>query len=135
MNKPKTTKALTCQNCGAEFVRLDAIYARFCSLECGQQWERGNRFLLFRRDGFRCGYCGDLLDGDGKPPTLDHIIPRSAGGKDTAENLVTVCSKCNSRKGAARLSDDFLAHLRSEITERNTRAGIDPALIVRAHRT
>lgn len=49
---------------------------------------------VLRRDGFRCQYCGarDRL-------TIDHVMPRSRGGKDTWENLVTACTACNSRKG------------------------------------
>ena len=31
--------------------------------------------------------------------TLDHVIPRSRGGGDTWENIVTACVKCNIKKG------------------------------------
>lgn len=31
--------------------------------------------------------------------TVDHIIPKSRGGKDTWDNLVTACVSCNNRKG------------------------------------
>ena len=31
--------------------------------------------------------------------TIDHIIPRSRGGKNTWKNLVTCCSRCNVTKG------------------------------------
>lgn len=50
---------------------------------------------VLRRDGFRCQYCGgrDHL-------TIDHVHPRSRGGRDTWENLVTACTDCNSRKGS-----------------------------------
>ncbi|MGH7285477.1 MAG: HNH endonuclease, partial [Polyangiaceae bacterium] len=54
------------------------------------------RNLMFR-DGFQCQYCA-------KRPALrdlniDHVIPRSRGGADTWENLVTACRNCNLKKG------------------------------------
>ena len=48
---------------------------------------------VLRRDGQRCGYCG------GAASTIDHVQPRSRGGKDTWENLVACCLKCNNIKG------------------------------------
>lgn len=53
-----------------------------------------SRKNILRRDGHRCQYCG----GTTAPLTVDHIIPRSHGGKDTWENLVTACLACNNRK-------------------------------------
>ena len=47
------------------------------------------------RDGFRCAYCGKQ---HGKM-TIDHIIPRSRGGRSTFENCVTCCRSCNLKKG------------------------------------
>ncbi len=50
---------------------------------------------IYKRDSYTCVYCGD---GDKGTLTLDHVIPRAKGGKDTWDNLVTSCSKCNSEK-------------------------------------
>ena len=47
---------------------------------------------VLRRDGQRCGYCG------GAASTIDHVQPRSRGGKDTWENLVACCLRCNNVK-------------------------------------
>ncbi len=47
------------------------------------------------RDGFKCAYCGI---GQSKL-TIDHIIPRSRGGRDEFENCVACCRQCNNRKG------------------------------------
>jgi CRISPR/Cas system Type II protein with McrA/HNH and RuvC-like nuclease domain len=55
---------------------------------------RVNRQRIFKRDDYQCGYCGSQRD-----LTLDHILPRSRGGKNTWTNLVTCCSKCNLKKG------------------------------------
>lgn len=53
------------------------------------------------RDGFRCAYCGD---GDTKL-TIDHIVPKSKGGKSTFENCVAACRECNNRKGHRTCSE------------------------------
>jgi 5-methylcytosine-specific restriction endonuclease McrA len=54
------------------------------------------RNLMFR-DAHQCQYCGK------RPPVrdlnIDHVLPRSRGGDDTWENLVTACRVCNLRKG------------------------------------
>jgi 5-methylcytosine-specific restriction endonuclease McrA len=54
-----------------------------------------SRKNILRRDGYRCQYCG-TTSGE---LTVDHIIPKSRGGADTWENLVTACISCNNRKG------------------------------------
>lgn len=49
---------------------------------------------IFRRDNFECQYCGSKKD-----LTLDHVEPRSKGGKSVWNNLVTACKRCNAKKG------------------------------------
>lgn len=55
------------------------------------------RKTIFARDNYTCQYCNTL------PPkqllTVDHVLPRSRGGKTTWENVVTACQTCNGRKG------------------------------------
>lgn len=53
-----------------------------------------NRREVLRRDKYACQYCGST-----KKLTLDHVIPRSKGGKHSWDNVVIACSGCNSRKG------------------------------------
>ena len=53
-----------------------------------------NRREVLKRDKNSCQYCGST-----KHLTLDHVIPRSKGGKHTWDNVVTACEKCNSQKG------------------------------------
>lgn len=48
---------------------------------------------IITRDG-ACVYCGSMED-----LTVDHIIPRSRGGKSSWENCACACNKCNNRKG------------------------------------
>ncbi len=50
---------------------------------------------ILRRDNYTCQYCG-AREGN---MTVDHVIPKVLGGKDTWENLVCACVSCNNRKG------------------------------------
>ena len=54
------------------------------------------RFEVFKRDGFKCAYCGK------EPPAVilevDHIDPKSKGGKDDINNYITACFDCNRGK-------------------------------------
>ena len=56
------------------------------------------RFAVLNRDNFHCVYCGRGAE-DGAKLQVDHVYPRSKGGKDTMENLVTACWECNMGKG------------------------------------
>lgn len=55
---------------------------------------RPNRNRIYKRDGHKCVYCGN-----GKNLTLDHVVPKSRGGTNEWNNLVTSCFKCNLKKG------------------------------------
>jgi 5-methylcytosine-specific restriction endonuclease McrA len=72
-------------------IRL-AIYDRL-----PQQAVKFNRRNIYARDSSLCQYCGK------KYPTtelsLDHVVPKSLGGKTTWENIVCACLQCNIRKG------------------------------------
>jgi 5-methylcytosine-specific restriction endonuclease McrA len=48
------------------------------------------------RDGNRCQYTGALLKPD--EGSLDHVLPRSRGGRDSWENLVWASKAVNARK-------------------------------------
>lgn len=45
---------------------------------------------------YSCGECGKSLRKD--EVTVDHIVPQSKGGSDSAWNLQALCRPCNSRK-------------------------------------
>ena len=56
-----------------------------------------SRSSVFARDQHTCQYDGRqyrILD-----LTIDHVVPRSLGGRSTWDNVVTCCSTCNRRKG------------------------------------
>jgi len=54
---------------------------------------------VFARDGGRCAYCR------GPAETIDHVHPRSRGGRHAWENVVAACAPCNHRKGDRTLQE------------------------------
>jgi 5-methylcytosine-specific restriction endonuclease McrA len=53
------------------------------------------RRAVFARDRWTCQYCGHERGS----LTVDHVVPRSKGGRSTWDNIVTCCAPCNRRKG------------------------------------
>ena len=53
------------------------------------------RKYIFQRDKYSCQYCGDKKD----KLSIDHVIPRSRGGKNIWENVTSACLSCNIAKG------------------------------------
>jgi 5-methylcytosine-specific restriction endonuclease McrA len=51
------------------------------------------------RDRNTCVYCG------GRGDTIDHVSPRSKGGKTEWDNCVTACLACNKRKDSRTLKE------------------------------
>lgn len=75
-----------------------AVKGRVFSFDCRARFrlpKRGNR-MLFLRDNSTCAYCGNVFHAH--ELEREHVIPRSANGKDVWENVVTACSDCNGRK-------------------------------------
>lgn len=64
---------------------------------------RLNRRNLFLRDNNQCQYCG--CKPGSKELTIDHVLPRSKGGKTVWDNVVLACAPCNSKKGSKLLKD------------------------------
>lgn len=56
-----------------------------------------SRVNILARDDFQCQYCKTKLTS--RQATLDHVLPRSLGGKSSWKNLVCACSHCNRKKG------------------------------------
>lgn len=54
-----------------------------------------SRRNIMHRDNYTCQYCGRKSE-----LTIDHVIPRSRGGKDTWDNVVVACLRCNVNKGS-----------------------------------
>lgn len=55
------------------------------------------RQRVLMRDDYRCQYCGATAT------TVDHIVPRSAGGGSSWTNMVACCVACNGKKGSLSL--------------------------------
>ncbi|MGE4613934.1 MAG: HNH endonuclease [Planctomycetota bacterium] len=62
-----------------------------------------SRLNLYRRDRNTCQYCGKRPGT--RELTIDHILPRSRGGKLNWGNCVLACVSCNKRK-ANRTPDE-----------------------------
>lgn len=77
---------------------------------------RLSRRNVMLRDAHQCQYCGK------RPPVrdlnIDHVVPRSRGGGDTWENLVTACKLCNLKKGAKSPDDAGMRLLRPPVRPR-----------------
>lgn len=84
------------------------------SVDAGERWpvtrrgerepiSRLTRRLIYVRDHWTCQFCfaqKQLL-------ALDHIIPWSAGGPDTSDNLRSLCHGCNDERSNYRAEDDL----------------------------
>lgn len=56
------------------------------------------RAAIMLRDAYTCQYCGGTPGRD--ELTVDHVVPRSRGGRHDWTNLTTACKRCNQIKGS-----------------------------------
>jgi 5-methylcytosine-specific restriction endonuclease McrA len=56
-----------------------------------------SRRNILARDENRCQYCSRKLSAS--QLSIDHVVPKSRGGKSTWTNVVAACNPCNTRKG------------------------------------
>jgi 5-methylcytosine-specific restriction endonuclease McrA len=82
---------------------------------------RPSREDIYRRDGYRCCYCG--FDGTTFEGwvflQLDHFKPTARGGKDDPENLITCCVVCNNMKWNTEFAtiEDARSYIHAERTK------------------
>jgi 5-methylcytosine-specific restriction endonuclease McrA len=69
-----------------------------------------SRRNLYRRDNSTCQYCCERLSAS--ELTIDHVIPRSRGGRTSWDNCVVACGACNRRKGDRTLEETKMKLLR-----------------------
>lgn len=62
----------------------------------GQKSVIFSRRNLFKRDRYTCQYCS--LQPGPEELTIDHVLPKSKGGRSTWENCVLACVACNKVK-------------------------------------
>lgn len=86
---------IECTPDGRRIICMDGL-ARLRNLTVYEEWAALRSVLspiVFRRDQYRCVYCGSEQD-----LTVDHILPLSRGGNNQLDNLATACRCCNSSK-------------------------------------
>lgn len=116
----------TCQECGGTFQSLHHRARRYCSKACAKRVQgRSERHRrrqamaaspetfttrqIAERDGWTCHICGGSVPDQpwsnaADDPTLDHLVPLSAGGAHTMANVALAHFLCNSLRGATPLA-------------------------------
>ncbi len=74
-----------------------AVVRLLTQLRLRPQVVRFSRRNVYLRDQHRCQYCDEVFAA--ADLTLDHVIPRVAGGKTSWTNVVAACRPCNRKKG------------------------------------
>lgn len=116
MHNPYKSKGIThfqCLYCKKPTTKIGNAKKRFCSKSCMRIKNREiffekfgftkkrnkiqkplkKRFFILQRDRFTCQYCG--VKAQDTPLHIDHIIPKSKGGTNSLNNLITSCINCN----------------------------------------
>ena len=78
-------------------IRVPTVIVAINFAKVPQKRPKLNARNIRERDGNRCQYTGRVLRPD--EGSLDHVVPRSRGGRDAWENLVWSCKQVNARKG------------------------------------
>lgn len=78
------------------------------------------RFNVFKRDGFKCVYCG--MPGTHCILEVDHVVPVAEGGTNDLSNLAACCADCNSGKGSSVIPIDNLPDILAQRMEDEDRA-------------
>lgn len=93
--------------------------------------KKAARYSIFERDGFKCIYCGASPIEDGAKLCIEHIVPKSKGGNNTAYNTVTACWECNKVKGVKELTEDTYNRILIELVKRNDIISDENLVIIR----
>lgn len=72
--------------------------------------KRKRRELIYQKSNGECFYCGHLIPP--KEATIDHLIPKSRGGRLTLDNIVLACRHCNSIKAQIEDIDEAIQKIR-----------------------
>lgn len=78
-------------------IKAPAVVRLLQYIHIGKKSPPLSRSNVLARDFLECQYCGKSLTS--KEATLDHIVPRTQGGKTSWENIVCCCPNCNRKKG------------------------------------
>lgn len=77
-------------------IKMPAVVRLINRFRRGKKSVKFSRHNILARDGWKCQYCGDLVETHNL--TQDHVLPRAQGGTTCWENIVTSCGLCNSKK-------------------------------------
>ena len=93
-----------CADLGDDVIRTPAVALKIPRVVVLQAYDRiprvhvrFSRQNIYLRDRFTCQYCTKRFPR--QQLNLDHVVPRSQGGRTTWENIVCSCMKCNLKKG------------------------------------
>lgn len=128
-NRRREPRPITCKQCAEVFVGKWVTLCPACVRANHREGKRRQHRIrrarlasvlvvpyrsgdIFERDGYRCHLCGRMTRRDAvvphpKAPTIDHLVPISAGGADAPLNVATAHFECNWRR-----SDGGVAQLR-----------------------
>lgn len=94
-------------------IRAPAVVRLLSFVKIGQKAPPLSRSNILARDNFQCQYCARDLNT--KEATLDHVVPRSQGGRTSWVNIVCCCSSCNRKKGGRTPVEARMALLKKPI--------------------
>jgi 5-methylcytosine-specific restriction endonuclease McrA len=77
-------------------IKMPAVVRLINAFRRHRKRVRYSKTNVFARDRWRCQYCG--TKGNMNTLTIDHVVPRSQGGRTLWENVVTACEDCNAKK-------------------------------------
>jgi 5-methylcytosine-specific restriction endonuclease McrA len=78
-------------------IKAPAVVRLLNYIRIGRKSPPLSRTNVLARDNFQCQYCAKEVSS--KEATLDHVIPRSQGGRTEWDNIVCCCAACNRKKG------------------------------------
>jgi 5-methylcytosine-specific restriction endonuclease McrA len=148
---PRARRVETCPHCGLMFETAKPMQ-RHCSSQCGNRARHSRRRAVeagayvedvwrsrvYERDGYVCQLChkpvkmGQVVPHP-KAPTLDHVLPLSAGGTHEYANVQLAHFLCNSRKSAGDAQLVLALHSHAEGGDRRT--ACQSALVPATRRT
>jgi 5-methylcytosine-specific restriction endonuclease McrA len=107
-------------------IKAPAVVRLLRFFRAGRRTPPLSRTNVLARDAFRCQYCDIELTS--KEATLDHVIPRSQGGKTKWDNIVCACATCNRKKGGRTPKE---AHMK--LLSKPTKPDWLPVLNIKLH--
>ena len=91
-------RGATCPQCPKHNWVSDKMRGNRHQRGYGKQWDK-LRLVILRRDNYLCQHCksnGHMVAAK----DVDHIIPKSQGGTDSTNNLMSLCSECHKHKSS-----------------------------------